>query len=206
MGFAKLQGIDFEYYLHNYELTFGRKSKTKGATFCLGNNLNISRQHARLHYSFENGRYELEARLALCTALLLPRPLSSSSSPYSSSSSFSSSSSSLSVCSSSCLSLSSSSLALPVPLLSLPIPLLPHPLSPPPVSPPPLPLVSLSSLLPCDTYISAVAGTLVEDNRQERRVHRRRAEDPRGEPRGAAQPDGHHYGRAVHFKPRSTQG
>ena len=126
MGFAKLQGIDFEYYLHNYELTFGRKSKTKGATFCLGNNLNISRQHARLHYSFENGRYELEARLALCTALLLPRPLSSSSSPYSSSSSFSSSSSSLCVL-----------LLVPLSLLLLPCSPCPPPLSayPPPASP-----------------------------------------------------------------------
>ena len=47
-GFAKLRGKDFSYYVKKYELTFGRKSKSKGADFCLGNNLNISRQGARL--------------------------------------------------------------------------------------------------------------------------------------------------------------
>ena len=59
-GFAKLRGKDFEYYVKKYELTFGRKSKSKGADFCLGNNLNMSRQHARLHFAFERERWELE--------------------------------------------------------------------------------------------------------------------------------------------------
>lgn len=59
-GFAKLQGKDFMYYVKKYEVSFGRKSKSKGADFCLGNNLNMSRQHARLQYSFERGQWEME--------------------------------------------------------------------------------------------------------------------------------------------------
>jgi hypothetical protein len=35
-GFAKLVGKDFQYYIKKYELSFGRKSKSKGADFCLG--------------------------------------------------------------------------------------------------------------------------------------------------------------------------
>lgn len=80
VAYAKLQGDGLEYFVRKYEVLLGRKSKSTeldivlGATpqnapllqhlphsvchchACLGDNMNISRQHAKIAYNFALGK------------------------------------------------------------------------------------------------------------------------------------------------------
>jgi hypothetical protein len=58
-GFAKLQGEDVEFYFKKYEIILGRRSKSTALDVVLGENMNISRQHAVIRYSFETKAWEL---------------------------------------------------------------------------------------------------------------------------------------------------
>ena len=58
-AFAKLVGEGIEYYVRKYEIVLGRTSKTPQLDVALGENMNISRQHAKIVYNFERGAFEL---------------------------------------------------------------------------------------------------------------------------------------------------
>jgi FHA domain len=60
-GFAKLQGVNngLEYYIRKYEVLLGRSSKSSAADIILGDNMNISRQHAKISFNFDTGCFEL---------------------------------------------------------------------------------------------------------------------------------------------------
>ncbi|KAF2545757.1 hypothetical protein F2Q70_00023826 [Brassica cretica] len=67
VGFAKLQGEDFEYYMQSYSIMLGRNSKKSTVDVdlsSLGGGMNISRNHARIFYDFTRRRFSLEC--ALC--------------------------------------------------------------------------------------------------------------------------------------------
>lgn len=62
-GFAKLQGQDFEYYMHSYSIVLGRNSKMSLVDVdlrSLGGGMNISRHHARIFYDFTLRCFSLE--------------------------------------------------------------------------------------------------------------------------------------------------
>ncbi|KAF2538214.1 hypothetical protein F2Q68_00018766 [Brassica cretica] len=63
VGFAKLQGEDFEYYMQTYSIVLGRNSKKSTVDVdlsSLGGGMNISRNHARIFYDFTRRRFALE--------------------------------------------------------------------------------------------------------------------------------------------------
>lgn len=63
VGFAKLQGEDFEYYMQTYSIILGRNSKKSEVDVdlaSLGGGMNISRHHARIFYDFQRRRFALE--------------------------------------------------------------------------------------------------------------------------------------------------
>ncbi|KAG1331505.1 transcriptional activator FHA1-like [Cocos nucifera] len=63
VGFAKLQGEDFEYYMQSYSIILGRNSKKSEVDVdlaSLGGGMNISRHHARIFYDFPRRRFALE--------------------------------------------------------------------------------------------------------------------------------------------------
>ncbi|CAH2044746.1 unnamed protein product [Thlaspi arvense] len=63
VGFAKLQGEDFEYYMQTYSIMLGRNSKKSTVDVdlsSLGGGMNISRNHARIFYDFTRRRFALE--------------------------------------------------------------------------------------------------------------------------------------------------
>ncbi|CAD5322351.1 unnamed protein product [Arabidopsis thaliana] len=63
VGFAKLQGEDFEYYMQSYSIILGRNSKKSTVDVdlsSLGGGMNISRNHARIFYDFTRRRFSLE--------------------------------------------------------------------------------------------------------------------------------------------------
>ncbi|KAJ3701582.1 hypothetical protein LUZ61_005287 [Rhynchospora tenuis] len=65
VGFAKLQGEDFEYYMQTYSIVIGRSSKKLGGEVDvdlagIGGGMNISRRHARIFYDFSRKRFALE--------------------------------------------------------------------------------------------------------------------------------------------------
>ncbi|THU50529.1 hypothetical protein C4D60_Mb06t21190 [Musa balbisiana] len=63
VGFAKLQGDDFEYYMQTYSIVLGRNSKTSEVDVDLasiGGGMSISRRHARIFYDFPRRRFVLE--------------------------------------------------------------------------------------------------------------------------------------------------
>ncbi|KAK8958413.1 hypothetical protein KSP40_PGU017544 [Platanthera guangdongensis] len=65
VGFAKLQGEDFEYYMQTYSIVLGRNSKRADVDVDvdlvnLGGGMNISRRHARIFYDFSRRRFALE--------------------------------------------------------------------------------------------------------------------------------------------------
>ncbi|RZS18937.1 hypothetical protein BHM03_00051262 [Ensete ventricosum] len=63
VGFAKLQGDDFEYYMQTYSIVLGRNSKTSDVDVDLasiGGGMSISRRHARIFYDFPRRRFALE--------------------------------------------------------------------------------------------------------------------------------------------------
>ncbi|KQJ88542.1 FHA domain-containing protein FHA2 [Brachypodium distachyon] len=76
VGFAKLQGEDFEYYMQTYSIVLGRQSRKKlqhgedpAAAApddvdvdlgILGGGMNVSRRHARIFYDFARRRFALE--------------------------------------------------------------------------------------------------------------------------------------------------
>ncbi|XP_078176266.1 SMAD/FHA domain-containing protein [Carex rostrata] len=63
VGFAKLQGEDFEYYMQTYSIMLGRNSKKSSVDVdlaSLGGGMNISRHHARIYYDFPRKRFALE--------------------------------------------------------------------------------------------------------------------------------------------------
>lgn len=63
VGFAKLQGEDFEYFMQTYSITLGRSSKNFTVDVdlsSLGGGMNISRLHARIFYDFQRRRFALE--------------------------------------------------------------------------------------------------------------------------------------------------
>lgn len=59
VAFAKLQGDGLEYFIRKYEVLLGRKSKSTELDIVLGDNMNISRQHAKIGYNFSLGVFEL---------------------------------------------------------------------------------------------------------------------------------------------------
>ncbi|KAF1895795.1 hypothetical protein Lal_00037911 [Lupinus albus] len=62
-GFAKLQGVDFEYYMQTYSIILGRNSKNFIVDLdltSLGGGKKISRQHARIFFDFTSRRFALE--------------------------------------------------------------------------------------------------------------------------------------------------
>ncbi|XBI31822.1 hypothetical protein VPH35_055345 [Triticum aestivum] len=63
VGFAKLQGEDFEYYMQTYSIMLGRNSKKSSVDVdlsSLGGGMNISRHHARIFYDFQRHRFALD--------------------------------------------------------------------------------------------------------------------------------------------------
>ncbi|KAG0529728.1 hypothetical protein BDA96_05G122800 [Sorghum bicolor] len=76
VGFAKLQGECFEYYMQTYSIVLGRHSRrsSKGPAAppteaddgvdvdlgALGGGMNVSRRHARIFYDFPRRRFALE--------------------------------------------------------------------------------------------------------------------------------------------------
>lgn len=63
VGFAKLQGEDFEYYMQAYSIVLGRNSKKSTVDVdlaSLGGGMNISRTHARIFYDFQRRRFALD--------------------------------------------------------------------------------------------------------------------------------------------------
>lgn len=60
-GFAKLVDMDNNilYYMRKYEICIGRKSKSTDTDLVLGDNMNISRQHAMIRYNFDTKAFEL---------------------------------------------------------------------------------------------------------------------------------------------------
>ncbi|KAL5204295.1 hypothetical protein ABZP36_009166 [Zizania latifolia] len=75
VGFAKLQGDDFEYYMQTYSIVLGRHSRKKNQPYgggdahpddvdvdlgILGGGMNVSRRHARIYYDFARRRFALE--------------------------------------------------------------------------------------------------------------------------------------------------
>ena len=58
-GFVKLQGEDLEVYCKKYEIIIGRRSKSTALDVVLGDNMNISRQHAIIRYNFDTKAWEL---------------------------------------------------------------------------------------------------------------------------------------------------
>ncbi|CAN6371863.1 unnamed protein product [Urochloa humidicola] len=77
VGFAKLQGERFEYYMQTYSIILGRHSRRSGANGAplpaadaddgvdvdlgaLGGGMNVSRRHARIFYDFPRRRFALE--------------------------------------------------------------------------------------------------------------------------------------------------
>lgn len=59
VAYAKLQGDGLEYFIRKYEVLLGRKSKSTELDIVLGDNMNISRQHAKIAYNFALGVFEL---------------------------------------------------------------------------------------------------------------------------------------------------
>lgn len=59
-GFAVLQGEGIEYYVKKYEVVMGRTSKSTNLDIVLGDNMNISRQHATITYNFDIQAFELK--------------------------------------------------------------------------------------------------------------------------------------------------
>eukprot|EP00884_Botryococcus_braunii_P003704 jgi/Botrbrau1/13334/Bobra.0334s0010.1 len=59
VGFVKLEGPGIEFYAKKYEIIIGRKSKSANLDVVLGDNMNISRQHAIIAYNFDTGKWEL---------------------------------------------------------------------------------------------------------------------------------------------------
>ncbi|XP_077227478.1 SMAD/FHA domain-containing protein isoform X2 [Tasmannia lanceolata] len=63
VGFAKLQGEDFEYYMQTYSIILGRNSKKSTVDVdlsSLGGGMNISRHHASIFYDFQRRRFSLD--------------------------------------------------------------------------------------------------------------------------------------------------
>ncbi|CAL4988308.1 unnamed protein product [Urochloa decumbens] len=76
VGFAKLQGECFEYYMQTYSIILGRHSRRGGSNAppapvevddgvdvdlgALGGGMNVSRRHARIFYDFPRRRFALE--------------------------------------------------------------------------------------------------------------------------------------------------
>ncbi|KAF8694096.1 hypothetical protein HU200_038557 [Digitaria exilis] len=77
VGFAKLQGECFEYYMQNYSIIIGRSSRRSSKDPAaaqppeadegvdldlgvLGGGMNVSRRHARIFYDFDLQRFQLE--------------------------------------------------------------------------------------------------------------------------------------------------
>lgn len=60
VGFAKLQGEDFEYFMQTYSIILGRDSKREKVDLDIsGGDLTISRHHAHIFYDFECKRFSL---------------------------------------------------------------------------------------------------------------------------------------------------
>ncbi|KAK9826146.1 hypothetical protein WJX81_000241 [Elliptochloris bilobata] len=60
-GFCKLYGPELEFYSKRYDIQIGRRSKSTKLDVVLGDNMNISRTHATIEYSFERGAWEMTA-------------------------------------------------------------------------------------------------------------------------------------------------
>ena len=54
-GFAKLQGEGIELYAKKTEIIIGRQSKSTALDVVLGENMNVSRQHAKIAYNPSKG-------------------------------------------------------------------------------------------------------------------------------------------------------
>uniref|UniRef100_A0A0E0E8P3 FHA domain-containing protein n=1 Tax=Oryza meridionalis TaxID=40149 RepID=A0A0E0E8P3_9ORYZ len=61
VGFAKLQGEDFEYFMQTYSIILGRDSKKEKVDLDIsGGDLTISRHHAHIFYDFERKWFSLQ--------------------------------------------------------------------------------------------------------------------------------------------------
>ena len=56
-GFAKLQGEGVEVYARKTEILIGRQSKSTARDVVLGENMNVSRQHAKIAYNPSKGMH-----------------------------------------------------------------------------------------------------------------------------------------------------
>lgn len=58
-GFAKLVGEGVEVFVRKFEIVMGRNSKSTTLDVVLGDNMNISRQHAKIVFNFDTKNFEL---------------------------------------------------------------------------------------------------------------------------------------------------
>ncbi|KAK9836684.1 hypothetical protein WJX74_005980 [Apatococcus lobatus] len=56
-GFALLKGENLEVYVKKYVIELGRRSKSATLDVVLGDNMNLSRQHAQILFDFEKGHW-----------------------------------------------------------------------------------------------------------------------------------------------------
>lgn len=59
VGFAKLLGDGVELYAKKTEIIIGRQSKSSNLDVVLGENMNVSRQHAKIAYNAARGSYAI---------------------------------------------------------------------------------------------------------------------------------------------------
>jgi hypothetical protein len=73
-GFAKLVGQNIDYTMRKYECLMGRKSKAGSVDLVLGDMMSVSRQHARIFYNFQAGKYASCTNTGHCIVRCLPSP------------------------------------------------------------------------------------------------------------------------------------
>jgi hypothetical protein len=59
VAYARIVGEGIDVYVRKFEVMMGRTSKSTALDVVLGDNMNISRQHAKLVFNFETKNYEL---------------------------------------------------------------------------------------------------------------------------------------------------
>mmetsp|Transcript_12400 Transcript_12400/g.21930 ORF Transcript_12400/g.21930 Transcript_12400/m.21930 type:complete len:190 (-) Transcript_12400:654-1223(-) len=59
VGYARLYGKDVDYVIRKHAIVLGRASKSGSTDVVLGDNMNISRAHAKITFNFVNKSFEL---------------------------------------------------------------------------------------------------------------------------------------------------
>ena len=65
VGFARLVGNDLDYLMRKYEITLGRRSKNSTLDVILGDTMSLSRNHAKISYSFERSKRKLGQHISI---------------------------------------------------------------------------------------------------------------------------------------------